>query len=275
MKVFILDDDQNIIRILEQILTDKKLGNVVGTCNNSRKSIEHIKSLMPDIVIVDLLMPQMDGISLIEKVKEFSPEIKFIMISQVTSKDMISKAYEKGVNFYINKPINAVEVLNVLAEVINYMETEKRLKLIKNIIKINEDDIGKQKTVEDSVKCILKNIGIVGNTSTEEIVGIIEYMIENYNESKKLSVKDICLKFSSTPKTLEQKIRRIGIVGLENLAYLGIEDNLNDKFVEYSNTLYNFKDIKIEMDYIRGITDERGKVSVRKFLDGIIYYIKK
>ncbi len=274
MKIYILDDDINVIRILEQIITEKKIGNVIGTSSNSKKSIADIKSLKPDIVIVDLLMPELDGISLVEKITENLPNIKIIMISQVTSKNMISKAYEKGVSFFINKPINAVEVLNVLAEIINYMETEKRLELIKNIMKVSDDNFIKKETVKELVERVLKNVGIVGDSLTEEIVEIIEYTINN-KESKYLSIKELCSKFSDSPKILEQKIRRIATIGLENLAYLGVEDNINERFIEHSNTLYNFKEIKIEMDYIRGFSKERGKVNVRKFLDGISYYIKK
>jgi|LGOV01.1.fsa_nt_gb two-component system response regulator YcbB len=274
MKIYILDDDINVIRILEQIITEKKIGNVIGTSSNSKKSIADIKSLKPDIVIVDLLMPELDGISLVEKITENLPNIKIIMISQVTSKNMISKAYEKGVSFFINKPINAVEVLNVLAEIINYMETEKRLELIKNIMKVSDDNFIKKETVKELVERVLKNVGIVGDSLTEEIVEIIEYTINN-KESKYLSIKELCSIFSDSPKILEQKIRRIATIGLENLAYLGVEDNINERFIEHSNTLYNFKEIKIEMDYIRGFSKERGKVNVRKFLDGISYYIKK
>jgi len=59
-----------------------------------------------------------------------------------------------------------------------------------------------------------------------------------------------------------------------NLAHLGIEDNLNDVFLEYSSGLYNFKEVKIEMDHIRRKSKRRGKVSIRKFIDGLLYYSK-
>lgn len=273
MKIFILDDDKNITKIIEQIIVEKEIGNVTGTFTDSFECLEEVKLFHPDIIIVDLLMPELDGISFIEKVKLFSPDTKFVMISQVVSKDMISRAYEKGVTFYINKPINAVEILNVLEEVIKYIKIEKKLKSIGNIIKIDENLIEKQITKKEKVEIVLKNIGIVGNSSTRDIVEIVLYILDNNSEVKELSVKEICMKFSKNPKSLEQKIRRIANNGLENLAYLGIEDNLNNIFMEYSNTLYNFKDIKLEMDYIRGTSKERGKVNIGKFLNGIGFYI--
>ncbi len=73
----------------------------------------------PDIVIVDLLMPRKDGLTLVREYKSKYPHIQYIMLSQVSSKDMIAKAYENGIEFYISKPINAVEVKSVLKKVIN------------------------------------------------------------------------------------------------------------------------------------------------------------
>ncbi len=275
MKIYILDDDQNIIRILEQIISEKNMGKIVGSHTSSFKSIAEIKALEPDIVIVDLLMPEIDGISLIERVKEFNQTIKFIMISQVTSKEMISKAYEKGVTFYINKPINAVEVINVLTEVIKNLETDRRLEMIKSIIGPESSQVTKSKTNQEKLEAVFMTIGIQSISATEEIIEVVEFMINNMDEVRDYSVKEICEEFTASPKTLEQKMRRTAMIGLENLACLGIEDNLNSKFLEFSNTLFNFKEIKIEMDFVRGETKKRGKVNVRKFLDGLIYYVMK
>lgn len=78
-----------------------------------------IEKEKPDIVIVDLLMPGKDGLTLVREYKSKYPHIQYIMLSQVSSKDMIAKAYENGIEFYISKPINAVEVKSVLKKVIN------------------------------------------------------------------------------------------------------------------------------------------------------------
>ncbi len=71
---------------------------------------------------------------------------------------------------------------------------------------------------------------------------------------------------------MEQRIRRTATIGMINLANLGIEDYMNEVFTEYSNGLYNFEQIKIEMDYIRGKSSKRGKVNLKKFIDGMVYY---
>ncbi len=123
MDIYIVEDDMNIISILEKIIKDRDLGNVIGFSLDGISGEKEILELVPDIVLVDLLMPGKDGIHLIKDIKDSKPNIQFIMISQVSSKDMIGRAYEYGTEYYINKPINALEIDNVLKKVI-----EKKLK---------------------------------------------------------------------------------------------------------------------------------------------------
>ena len=59
-----------------------------------------------------------------------------------------------------------------------------------------------------------------------------------------------------------KRIRRTATAGMINLANIGIEDYMNETFVEYSNGLYNFEQLKTEMDFIRGKTKKRGKVNL-------------
>ena len=57
MNIYIVEDDPNIIRILEMIVMDKKLGEVIGSANDGIIALRDIEVLRPDIVLVDLLMP--------------------------------------------------------------------------------------------------------------------------------------------------------------------------------------------------------------------------
>jgi len=104
MNFYIIDDDINIIRVLENIIEESNLGDVVGFNTNSLTALNEIAFINTDIVLIDLLMPELDGINFIKKVN--NKKIKFIMISQVSEKRIIGKAYEAGVDFFISKPIN-------------------------------------------------------------------------------------------------------------------------------------------------------------------------
>lgn len=67
MNFYLIDDDPNILNILKLIITNRRLGIVCGTGSTGIEGLEDIRVLKPDIVIVDLLMPEMDGISFVEK----------------------------------------------------------------------------------------------------------------------------------------------------------------------------------------------------------------
>ena len=107
MNFYFVDDDKNVRNILKMLVTDRQLGKCCGSSGNGYDALEDVEALHPDIILVDLLMPDMDGISFVEKVRDISPDSVCIMISQVASKDLIAKAYEAGVEFFIQKPINA------------------------------------------------------------------------------------------------------------------------------------------------------------------------
>lgn len=287
MGIIIVEDDISIIKILEKIIYDRGLGEVVDYAMDGNEGVEKINKYNPDIVLVDLLMPEKDGLSLVREVTKYNNKVHFIMISQVMSKDMIGKAYEYGVEYYINKPINAVEVENVIKKVQEKIKLNKTLEKIKYIFAENisvdspkvenvlEAENESMENYEEKIRNVMSKIGIMGEVGSEDIVKIVSFLIKSKKTMNEYSIKDLCSKFTDNPKSMEQRIRRTATVGMVNLANIGIEDYMNDVFVDYSNGIYNFEQIKKEMDFIRGKSSERGKVSLKKFIQGMAFYCEK
>ena len=71
MKFFILDDDEKIIRILENIIYNSSLGEVIGSQSKSKDAINDIAYSKPDILLIDLLMPELDGIAVVDALRKF------------------------------------------------------------------------------------------------------------------------------------------------------------------------------------------------------------
>ncbi len=277
MNIYIVEDDPNIIRILEMIVMDKKLGEVIGSANDGIIALRDIEVLRPDIVLVDLLMPGKDGITLVREAKGILPDIQYIMISQVSSKDLISKAYQSGIEYYISKPIDAIEVETVIKKVIEKVRMNKKLAKIESLFSSEPNYEKVEKDTVDNmigVKRVMQRIGIIGESGSQDIIELAKYLIDTNQDMSDFTVKELCSLFNDNPKTMEQRIRRTATVGMINLANVGIEDYMNEIFTEYSNGLYNFEQLKIEMDFIRGKSKKRGKVNLKKFIDGIIYYSK-
>lgn len=277
MSFYFIDDDKNICNILKLIINERGLGVCCGSANNAAEALEDLPSAKPDIVIVDLLMPEMDGISFVKQARKIVPDASYIMLSQVSSKDMIASAYEAGIEFFIQKPINSVEVEAVIKKVSDGLSMKRMVRKMQNIFMedtspatVTVPDNSEQ--IENSLRTILTRIGIIGDIGSKDIISIVKYLVDHQDNADSLTVSDLCSHFCDTPKSMEQRIRRTAFNGLVNLAHLGLEDYSNEIFVDYSSTLYNFEQVRREMDFIRGKTDKHGNVRIKHFLNALASY---
>lgn len=276
MKIYLIDDDNNILNILKLIIRDRGLGEICGISTSGIDALEDFAHIHPDIVMVDLLMPEMDGIALVRKAKELLPDTSFIMLSQVNSKDMIGDAYESGIEFYIQKPINSIEVESVLKKVSASLNAQRTLQKVQSIFAgqvLSEASTPSQpveKPYMSKLKTILQRLGIAGERGSSDIITLCEYIIENKIHLDGCTINQLCCKFTENPKSMEQRIRRTANLGMTNLANLGLEDYYNEIFTAYAGTLYNFEQIRREMDHIRGKSFKGGNVKIKSFLHALI-----
>lgn len=282
MKIYIVDDDISVIKMLEEIILDEVLGELIGSSLSSKKALEEIPILKPDIILLDLLMPEVDGTTLVETLKEQECQSKFIMISQVSSKKIIGEAYERGITFYISKPVNKKEVATVIRNVTDNIMIEQNLDKIKKVLNFdghNQPSIsvgsvsGPQDNLEKKIKVIFSRLGILGESGCDEMIKLCKYIKEGKISLTSNKLKDISNEISDNPKAMEQRIRRAINRGLSNIASLGIEDYLNEVFVKYSNTLFDFEQVRLEMEYLRGKKAYGGKINIKKFIDNLILLV--
>ena len=276
MRFYLIDDDPAILETLRMILEDGGRGTVTGCAPSALDALEDLHYQQPDIVLVDLLMPGMDGIEFVRRAKERCPSTRYIMLSQVTSKEMVAEAYAAGVDFFIAKPINCVEVLSVVGQVEKLLSMDRTLDQMRSLLgggvqapaaapgdpAPREPGSGAQ----SALACVLHRLGISGDPACRDITQAVEFLIDCGGRCAPLTVSQLCAKFSDSPKAMEQRIRRAATAGMVNLANLGIEDYANDTFTEYAGTLYQFEQVRREMDCIRGKSPNHGRVSVKKFL---------
>ena len=276
---YIVEDDPSVINVLQDIIEDRNLGTVVGTSGEDGADIDEILMKKADIILVDFLMPGKDGMQVVRELRERGCTAKIVMISQVSSKDMIGKAYSAGIDFFINKPINLIEVTSVLKNVEVQLKNEKAISNLRTMLMSEISDIPEvprqvraaaSDDYEKKVRYVLNRIGMSGEKGAEDIVKICEYLKSSGKPIASMSIGRLCEIISDTPKNMEQRIRRAIAVGMSNLAHLGIEDFMNETFTEYSNSLFPFEEIRSEMDYIRGKSRYGGKISIKKFIDALM-----
>ncbi|KAB7704146.1 response regulator [Bacillus aerolatus] len=282
MRYFIVDDDTASRRMLEKIITEGELGVVIGEAESGAKSLPLILSTRPDFVLIDLLMPELDGIETIEQLRLQGFHGQFIMISQIVNKEMVGEAYEKGVEFFIHKPINRVEVHSILKKVTEQYRLKHSLIAIRDSLAHIESAkiTQRQQSVKEIVLAILNDIGIIGEAGSGDMVLMMEFLINRRDSATLLPpLKDLYEAVAASNKTdivdikkesksIEQRIRRAIIAALNHLASLGAIDYTNPKFEYYAPRFFELQEVRIRMKEIDKDSSEtmKVKINIKKFL---------
>lgn len=287
---YIVDDDRPVRKILERIIADHDLGSVIGEAGDGSDALREIAALGPDIVLIDLLLPGVDGITLVEALKAECPRTCFVMLSQVADKDMVGKAYQAGVDFFITKPINVIEVVSVIARV-------RERRSMHNIIQTLRVTIGgidappdraagrsEEETRRKQVKGTLAKLGILGESGSVDITDMCLFLlgrptgIEGAGKMSDLYAQ-IAAKYAESgmrinAASVEQRVRRAIYKALNNTANLGLEDYCNEFFVEFGSSFFDFTEVRTQMNYLRGNSEAQGKISVKKFIEGLAMQVQ-
>lgn len=118
MRILIADDSMMVRRILEKFATQLQL-EVVGSASNGREAVQKYEELKPEIVSLDITMPEMDGLTAMQKILAVGPDAKVVIVSAVNSKDTIVQAMNAGAKAYIVKPFDEAKIVQTFTEVIN------------------------------------------------------------------------------------------------------------------------------------------------------------
>ncbi len=115
VKLLIVDDSNIVRRRIERSQQFDDL-EVVGTAANGIEALELARKTDPDLVTMDLTMPQMDGIECITQLVQFKPEVRILVISALADKATAVEAMERGANGFLNKPFTDRQLNEAIAE---------------------------------------------------------------------------------------------------------------------------------------------------------------
>ena len=117
-KNILICDDAAFMRMMIKDILTKNGYNVAGDAENGAKAVEKYNELKPDLVLMDITMPEMDGIQALKKIKESSPEAVVIMCSAMGQQAMVIESIQAGAKEFIVKPFQADRVLEAVKKVI-------------------------------------------------------------------------------------------------------------------------------------------------------------
>jgi two-component system chemotaxis response regulator CheY len=116
-KVLIVDDAAFMRMMIKDIL-EKNNFEIVGEASNGLIAVDLYKKERPDVVTMDITMPDMDGIQAVKAIKEFDPNAKVVMCSAMGQQSMVMDAIKAGAKDFIVKPFQADRVLEAINKVL-------------------------------------------------------------------------------------------------------------------------------------------------------------
>ena len=117
LRMMIVDDSNVMRRRIERSQQNDRL-EVVATAVNGLDAVEKFKQLMPDVMTLDLTMPEMDGIECVEHIIKIKPDVLILVVSALADKATAVEAIEKGANGFLCKPFTDAQLNEALAELI-------------------------------------------------------------------------------------------------------------------------------------------------------------
>lgn len=209
LKIAIADDNQKILDLLDRVIGMEKDMNLVGKAKNGEEMCQIIKEKQPDVVLLDLIMPKMDGLTVMEQVsqdKNVSKRPYFIVVTAVGQERITEDAFNKGANYYIMKPFNNEMLLN-------------RIKSVRKMFRNNEKKSEDTKTenavrgenLENRVTNMLHEIGIPAHIKgyhylRDAIIMAVEDM-DVLNAITKILYPTVAKKYQTTSSRVERAIR--------------------------------------------------------------------
>lgn len=300
MNFFIADDDIAIRSMLAEIIEDHDLGKVVGEADNgSLLSSGMLKSKDVDILFIDMLMPVRDGLETIREINH-SFSGKIVMLSQVEDKAMIGAAYSLGVEYYIVKPINLLEVVSVIKRVTAHLRLEKSVSRIQETLQYLDSGntvasytaASGNHNIVHAGQYILAELGMIGESGSQDLLEFLSLLMERKTDQDFPPLKDILYaaaqrklnasisgqEIQKEMKAIEQRVRRAIFQGLNHIASLGLTDYTNPKFEEYSSKFFDFTEVRkimrtLEDELKPSISDVH--INSKKFIKVLFLEAKK
>jgi len=201
IKVAFADDNKDFTTIVQEYLLQQTDIQLVGIAHDGEEILKIIEEKKPDLVVLDIIMPQLDGIGVLEQIKHSGKsQPKVIMLTALSHDKMANRAMDLGADYYIVKPFD----LNVLA---------RRIRQIMGTVEnsVVAQETVKARSLDVEVTAIIKEIGIPAHIKGYQYLRDAILMIAADAEllgavTKKL-YPTIAIKYSTNPSRVERAIR--------------------------------------------------------------------
>ena len=209
LNVAIADDNEKMVEVLGQIIEEDKDLELVGKAHNGEEICNIIREKEPDVVVLDIIMPKMDGLTVMDQINQDKSDSKrpyFIVITAVGQEKITEDAFNKGANYYIMKPFNHTILLDRIKSI------RKKPAVFE---KKNEESIqevsSRRENLESRVTNMLHEIGIPAHIKGYHYLRDAIMMAVNdmdvLNAITKILYPTVAKKYRTTSSRVERAIR--------------------------------------------------------------------
>ncbi len=222
IKIVLVDDNQHFTTVLENFLREKDDVEVAGVAADGWAGLELIERYQPDVVLLDMIMPRLDGLGVLDRIQELSVRPKVIMLTAYLNESMIQRAIMKGAMDYLIKPFELEGIYERIKDVhCMYPSMVMESGPIMGNLALEETvpmyhlthsmPVRKRKPVEVEVTSLLHDMGVPAHVKGYQYLRDAILMILNDIHLLTSITKDlypkIAEKYSTTPSRVERAIR--------------------------------------------------------------------
>ena len=216
--VLIADDNTEFAKTLTGYLEKQDDMEVIGVAKDGNEAFEMITNAQPDIILLDVIMPHLDGIGVLEKLNSVNLQKHplCIMLSAVGQDKITQRAINLGAEYYVVKPFDIELLIKRIKELKNYQSTPVKNNFIGKEIKAQYIELSPEKqkdekNLEALVTNVIHEVGvpahIKGYQYLREAIMMVVNDIEIINQITKQLYPDIAKTFGTTPSRVERAIR--------------------------------------------------------------------
>ncbi|AYO31406.1 sigma-54-dependent Fis family transcriptional regulator [Biomaibacter acetigenes] len=166
MKILIIDDEKSIRFSLQISLG--KMGHEIFVAETGEEGLEDFRKYNPEIAIVDIKLPGIDGIQVLQEIKKYKKECLVIMITYLSEVRLAVEAMKMGAYDYFTKPFDLDEIKDTVNQAANYLMIKRQIEKSDN--SLNTDLIGRSKAISE-IKEVIKKISNLNFSTTVLIIG--------------------------------------------------------------------------------------------------------
>ncbi|MCA1030674.1 sporulation transcription factor Spo0A [Bacillus timonensis] len=209
IKVCVVDDNRELVNLLEEYVSNQEDMEIVGVAYNGQECLNLLEDTQPDVLVLDIIMPHLDGLAVLEKLRERDSQPNVIMLTAFGQEDVTKKAVDLGASYFILKPFDLENLGSHIRQVSG--KAAPILKRSNNSYRTTQTNESKPRNLDASITSIIHEIGvpahIKGYLYLREAISMVYNDIELLGSITKVLYPDIAKKFNTTASRVERAIR--------------------------------------------------------------------